>query len=203
MAFMAGLFLAVPGRPGEPALAQRIVLPWVAYTAGFVLVYSLLIATGLGAGKFLLYYIHTLRTAAGIMVLFAGLYILLPDRPGLAGIQQSRLFVGGLSLLTGVSFAIIYAPCITPTMSAIMGLASRRETAVEGWYLALVYGGGISVAFGAVALVLILWLGRSAVGRRNMRRLKGCFGAIVLLLALLNMTGLMRHYKAMILGSVL
>jgi len=48
----------------------------------------------------------------------------------------------------GISFAFIYSPCITPIMSDIMGIASQRETAVEGWYLAFVYGVGINAAFG-------------------------------------------------------
>jgi len=111
--------------------------------------------------------------------------------------------VSGLSLLTGISFAIIYAPCITPTMSEIMGMASQRESAVAGWFLALVYAIGINATFGITALVLVLWLKNRGVVRRNIRLIKNNFGAIVLILALLNITGLMRYYKAMILGSVL
>ena len=203
MAFAAGLFLVTSDQKDNPKIDRWIALAFLAYVVGFALLYALLIATGLAASKLLLSNINSLRVASGIMILIAGLYIQLSDRLSMAGTCRTPLFISGLSLLTGISFSIIYAPCITPTMSNIMALASQRETAMEGWYLALAYGIGICAALGLTALALILGLKKSGFVMRNARLMKSHCGAMVLVLALLNMTGLMRHYKAMILGSVL
>ena len=203
MAFAVGMFLAACGQKDNLEIDQWIALPFFAYVVGFAAFYSLLIATGLTASKFLLYYINSLRVASGFMILIAGIYIQLSDRLGIDGTHRSLPFASGVSLLTGISFAFIYAPCITPTMSEIMALASQRATAIEGWYLALAYGTGICAAFGITALGLVLVLGNSVFVMRNVRLMKNHCSAVVFVLALLNMTGLMRHYKAMILGSVL
>lgn len=203
MAFAAALFLAMPGRKDTLSIDRWIVLPFIGYAAGFVIFYSLLIATGLTASRFLLHHINGLRLAAGVVILLAGLYMLLLDRLSIIGNRCSLQFVSTLSMLTGISFAIVYAPCITPTMSEIMAMASQRATAIEGWYLALNYGIGVTAAFGLTALALIMGLKKSGFVMRNVRLVKDNFSAVVLVLALLNMTGLMRHYKALILGSVL
>jgi cytochrome c-type biogenesis protein len=167
---------------------------------GFTVFYSLLIASGLGISRLLLYNVSDLRLISGIAILLAGLYILLVDRINLLRRNHSPLLLSALSLFIGISFALIYSPCITPTMSDIMGIASQPQTAVEGWRLALVYGTGICAAFGLTGVVLILLLKRSGFVIQNDRLIKNICGIIVLVPALLALTGLMRHYKAFVLG---
>jgi len=108
-----------------------------------------------------------------------------------------------MSLLIGSSFAIAYSPCITPMLSDIMGLASQRSTAAEGWYLAFCYGLGTSIAMCMVSIALILFLGKRQTVLLNASLIKNICAIILLAFAFMNITGLMRHYKAFVLGFAL
>jgi len=200
MAFIVGLFLATASQKDDPDIASWVLLPFFAYTIGFTAIYSILISSGLEISKLLLYNISTLRVISGIAILAAALYILLIDRVCALACKLSPLLLSGLSLLIGLSFALIYAPCITPTMSDIMSIASKPQTAVEGWQLAIMYGIGICAAFGLVGIALVLLLKRSTGVMQNPRLLKNICGIIVLIPAVLALTGTMRHFKAFFLG---
>jgi cytochrome c-type biogenesis protein len=200
MAFITGLFLATAGLEDDPRIGRWVLLPFLAYTVGFTVFYSLLIASGLGISRLLLYNVSDLRLISGIAILLAGLYILLVDRISFLSRNHTPLLLSVLSLFVGISFALIYSPCITPTMSEIMGIASQSQTAVEGWRLALIYGLGICSAFGVTGVGLVLLSRRCGVVMQNGRLIKNICGIIVLIPALLALTGLMRHYKAFFLG---
>lgn len=203
VAFIAGIYL--PGRDGEavPGVLRWTIPSCIACGAGFSVVYSLLIASGLSLSRPLINHIGPLRMAAGILILLAGLQLLLVNRvPSLRKLHRPAM-LGGLSLLVGISFAVVYSPCITPMLSDIMGIASQRSTAQHGWYLALFYGLGSSIAVSMVAVVLILILEGRAVVWRNARLITDACGVILLALAFLNISGLMTYYKAFALGFAL
>ncbi|MDO8463898.1 MAG: cytochrome c biogenesis protein CcdA [Gallionella sp.] len=203
IAFAVGIYLATPGRDADPKIFRWVVLPCITYGIGFTVFYSLLIASGLNVSRPLIHNIGLLRVISGIVILFAGLYILLANRISFLGKMHRPLPLSMLSLLIGIAFAIIYSPCITPMLSDIMGLASQRNTAAEGWYLAFWYGLGISIALCMTAIALIVLAGKREMTMRNAGYIKNICGMILLVLAVMNMTGLMRHYKAFVLGFVL
>lgn len=203
IAFIVGIYFITPGKNADPKIRRWILFPCVTYTIGFTVFYSLLIASALDISRPLIHNISLLRVISGIFFLLVGLYILLMDRlPFLGKIHRPSL-ISVLSLLVGITFAIIYSPCITPMLSDIMGLASQRSTAIEGWYLAFFYGLGISIALGMTGVALILLARRRPIVLRNTNVIKNICGIILLALAIMNMTGLMRHYKAFVLGFVL
>ena len=203
IAFIVGLYLVTLGQKADPEILRWIIPPCITYTLGFIIFYSLLIASGLNFSRPLIGNISSLRIVAGIIILLASLYIFLANRTPSLGKMHAPPLLSGMSLLIGISFAIMYSPCITPMLSDIMGLASQRGTAVEGWYLAFCYGLGISIALCMVSVALILFLGRRERVLRNAGLIKNACGIILLALAFMNMTGLMRHYKAFVLGFVL
>jgi cytochrome c-type biogenesis protein len=200
LAYIVGLYLISLDREPNPSIRQWLLLPCIAYGISFSVFYSLLIASGLDISKLLVYNISHLRLVAGIIILFAAMYILTVDRITFLGRYHSPLLLSGLSLLIGISFAFIYTPCITPTMSDIMGMASQPQTATKGWQLALWYGLGISIAFGVTGIGLVFLLSRTGLVTHHVRLKKNICGLIVLIPAILAITGLMRHYKALILG---
>jgi cytochrome c-type biogenesis protein len=200
IAYMLGLYLLTMDQRNSPGLWKWVVLPSMSYTAGFTVFYSLLIASGLNVSRILIYNIGSLRVAAGIIILLAGLYMLLNARVSIPGRKHSSLLLNILSLFVGISFALMYSPCITPALSDIMGLASQRVTASEGWYLAFCYGLGISIALVLTTVIIILLLRKRAFVLDNAGLMKIICSIIVLIPALLNIAGLMRHYKAMVLG---
>jgi cytochrome c-type biogenesis protein len=203
IAYLTGIYLAAPELKGNAAILRWLSPSLLAYGAGFTLFYSLLIASGLSLSRPLTGNLGALRVAAGLVILLASLHLFLVDRvPALARLHRP-LLAGGLSLLIGVSFALMYSPCITPMLSDIMGLASQRTTAATGWVLALCYGLGTTLALCLTALALILFLRRSRAALRHAVPARYACGVVLLGLAVMNLTGLMRHYKAFVLGFVL
>jgi len=200
IAFLFGLYLATREQYADASIRRWILLPYASYVLGFCLFYSLLIASGLDISRSILYQIGNLRVASGFIILFVALYLLLLNRWSFLSERHSPLVSSVLSLLIGITLAIIYSPCITPTLSDIMSLAAQRGTAIEGWSLAFSYGLGISIALGMTAIALILLLRNRQATKHNARLIIAICGIIVLVPALLNITGQMRHYKAFFLG---
>ena len=203
IAFIVGIYLATLVKSADAKILSWIILPCITYGIGFTVFYSLLIASGLNISRPLIYNISLLRVVSGIIILLVGLYILLVNRIALLSKLHRPLLISTLSLLIGATFAIIYSPCITPMLSDIMGLASQRATAGEGWYLAFFYGLGTSIALCMTSAALILFAGRRDIVLRNAHLIINICGIILLILAVMNITGLMRHYKAFVLGFVL
>jgi cytochrome c-type biogenesis protein len=203
IAFIVGIYFATPGKNAAPEIRRWILLPCIAYGIGFTVFYSLLIASALDISRPLIHSISPLRVVSGVFFLLAGLYILLMDRLPILAKLHRPLTVNILALFIGITLAIIYSPCITPMLSDIMGLASQRSTAVEGWYLALFYGLGTTIALCLTAIALILLARKQKAVMRNAVLVKNICATILFILAAMNMTGLMRHYKAFVLGFVL
>ncbi|OGT29541.1 MAG: hypothetical protein A2W28_07195 [Gammaproteobacteria bacterium RBG_16_51_14] len=203
IAFIVGIYLATVGKKADPEIRRWLLIPCITYGIGFSVFYSLLIASGLNISRPLIHNIGLLRVVSGIIILFVGLYILLVNRISFLGKIHTPLLLSTLSLLIGVTFALVYSPCITPMLSDIMGIASQRNTAVEGWYMAFWYGLGVSIALCMTSVALILFAGRQEIVLRNANLIKNICGIILLILAVMNITGLMRHYKAFVLGFVL
>ena len=203
VAFFVGIYLATIDQKVNPEIRRWMIIPCIAYGIGFAVLYSLLIASGLNISRPLIHNISNLRVVSGFIILFIGLYILLVNRISFLGKIYLPLLLSTLFLLVGVTFALVYSPCITPMLSDIMGIASQRSTAVEGWYLAFFYGLGTSIALCLTSVVLILLTRRREVVLRNANLIIGVCGAILLILAVMNITGMMRHYKALVLGLVL
>lgn len=200
LVYLFGLAATRQVTGGRPGWLAWILMPSLAYAVGFAPVFALLSSPGLYAGRYLTYYIGPLRVAAGIFFLGVAGWFWLADRWSLVG-RGTVAFVAHLvTLILGVAFALIYSPCITPTLSTILGLAVRTETAPQGSLLALSYGLGMSLAFGVFGWGLFA-LGQSWVGQdHRARRIKDLAAGVFLLLALMNITGAMTAYKAFFLG---
>ena len=203
IAFIVGIYLVTTHKTPDPKLFQWITIPCITYSIGFAIIYSLLIASGLDISRPLIHNIGFLRVLSGFIILLVSLYILLSNRISFLSNLHSPLLISMLSLLLGITFAIIYSPCITPMLSDIMGLGSQRDTAAEGWLLALCYGLGTSIALGLTSIAAIRFAGKREMVLRNTHTIRIACGSLLLILAIMNMTGLMRHYKALVLGLVL
>lgn len=203
VAYIAGIYLPAGAGKAAPGVLRWAVPSCIACGAGFSVIYALLIASGLSLSRPLINNIGTLRTVAAVLILLGSLQILLVNRVAALRKLHRPAVLSGLSLLIGISFAIVYSPCITPMLSDIMGIASQRSTAPHGWTLALFYGLGSSIAVSMVSVVLILLLNARATVWRHARLMTDACGVILLALAFLNLTGLMTHYKAFALGFAL
>jgi cytochrome c-type biogenesis protein len=200
MAYIIGLYFVGLSRHRNPEFTQWAILPSLVYVAGFTILYSLLSSSGLLVGRYLSYNLGSLRLVAGIYLLLVSLFLIFPDRISVFRKIKGPLLLVCMSLLLGLSFAVVYSPCITPTLSRVLGIASLPETAVRGTVLAFFYGLGLSLAFAVTGLVLIQLLTRVQTVVNNPAKTSMVCGLILSILALLNITGLMTYYKAFVLG---
>lgn len=197
MVYLLGLYL-ITEKDGKTYPRSRILLSCAAYTLGFSIIYALLSSRGIDAGRFLISHINNLRIAAGVFIGVISLHFILAARMrsfvGLPGPITFGLF----PLLLGIAFAIIYSPCVTPTYAKILQLAVVSETATRGGFLAWVYGLGMGLSFSVVGLFLILCL-RNITPRYKLL-VRNFSGAVLGILAIMNITGVMVYYKAFFLG---
>jgi len=200
MAYIIGLYFIGRSRQDNPNIKQWAVMPSLVYVAGFTLLYSLLSSSGLLVGRYLSYNLGSLRLVAGIYLLLVSLYLVFPERISVFRKINGPLALAGLSLLLGLSFAVVYSPCITPSLSKILGIASVPATAAQGSMLAFSYGLGLSLAFAVTGLVLIYLLTRVRAVVNNPAITSIVCGLILGILAVLNITGFMTYYKAFVLG---
>lgn len=184
---------------GNYPLRDWVTLSAIAYTIGFSILFSLVNSQGLEVGRVIFHNIKGLRFLSGIYILLVGLYIISANRINLLLKVKTSLLPMSLSLLLGAAFAIVYLPCITPTLSRILGLAIIPEGALRGSFLAFFYGIGMGLAFYITGLTLIYILKRVKVLSPNSRRLKGICGLALILFSFLSISNLMVYYKAFIL----
>jgi cytochrome c-type biogenesis protein len=200
LAFVTGAYFIGYSAHSRPGIGRRVVLLSASFALGFGVFYALSSVTGLPVGRFLSYYGGTLSLVSGIAIVLVSLALILSGRVRFLGANPHVAVLGGAALLLGVTFALVYSPCITPALSDILGLTTRPETAVRGGVLAFSYSLGISLGLGVTAMVLIFLLRGIGAAARHPRRVKDIGALVLMILGLLNVTGLMVYYKAFVLG---
>lgn len=202
LACMVGLYFTGAVRDGRwwVGLSRRVLAPALFFAIGFTIFYALLPMTGMVVGRFLSFNQETLGVISGFYILLVSLALLFPRHLFLDAALKNLFVLCALSLFLGVSFALIYSPCITPTLSDIFAMTSRSETALRGGILALFYGLGLCLGLTvtAAALVLVFKMFTATASSANVIRV--ICGMVLSILALLNITGLMIYYKAFFLG---
>jgi cytochrome c-type biogenesis protein len=200
MAFITGLYFVGQSRQGDAEFTKWAVTPAVVYVAGFSMLYALLSSPGLLVGRYLSYNLGTLRLIAGLYLSLVSLFLIVPDRIGLFRKMTATPVLAGLSLLLSLSFVVVYSPCITPTLSKVLSIASVPSEAARGAVLAFFYGLGLSLAFAVTGLTLIQLLTRVRAVANHPARTSMVCGLVLGILAFMNVTGLMTYYKAFVLG---
>ena len=173
---------------------SRVVLGALLFVLGFSAVFVLSGALFGSIGTELRAYQRQLSIATGILLIVVGLAF----AGGLRFLQRDvRVHavpaVGlGIAPVLGVFFAVGWAPCIGPTLSAVLGLslATDDATAARGAFLALVYCLGLGVPFVLAAFGFtrfsrsINWL------RRHQREVSIAGGTLLVVIGVALVTGL-------------
>jgi cytochrome c-type biogenesis protein len=93
------------------------------------------------------------KTIAGGLLIFFGLFILLSFKiPQLNFTKRltPRAVTGGgyiRSFFTGAVFTIAWTPCVGPILGSVLTIASVSETVWEGAYLLLIFSIGLGIPF--------------------------------------------------------
>lgn len=190
-------------RHGPAALAMGLVISF----AGFGL---LITAFGFSLGID----DAVLRNGAALLLLVAGGVLLWPRAqmafatamgPVAAGGQRLIGHVGGEGLggqfAVGLLLGLVWAPCVGPTLGVAIAAASRGENLAGAFVTFLVFGLGV-----ATALLGFAALSRRVAGRARLQTLarhgKALFGVLLVLVALLILSGLDKRLEAAILDAL-
>jgi cytochrome c-type biogenesis protein len=96
--------------------------------------------------------------------------------------------------LLGLTFGLAWTPCLTPTFSAVYGLAATQGTAGRGALLSACYCLGLGVPFLLVAMGLGWVSGALAVIRRHARLVSQLGGAVLIVMGVLLLSGVWDHW---------
>lgn len=176
----------------DTATRGRLVLGVLLFILGFTIVFILYTVLGGTAGVFLLQWGDLITRILGVVIIGMGLVFL-----GLFGFAQkefrfhvdSKAGILGAPLL-GIALGIGWAPCMGPTLAAILALSFNAGDPVRAGFLGLAYSLGLGIPFLLVALGFG-WATK-AVGflRRHVRVVNIVGGVMLILLGVLMVTGL-------------
>lgn len=142
---------------GIVAARREAVLHAASFVLGFTLIF-VAIWSALSVLTSLLSKSDMAHIAGVILIIFGIHFIGIVRIPFLY--QEARLEVRNrplgypTSLLTGMAFAAGWTPCIGPTLSGVIALATQEATVLQGTGLLLVYSAGLGIPFLLVALGL-------------------------------------------------
>lgn len=206
---------AVQGERGHVATVEaahttrgRLVLGVLLFILGFSLVFVSITALSGTVGVFLLQWGDLITRVLGVVIILMGLVFL-----GLFGFAQrelrfhvdSKYGVVGAPLL-GIALGIGWAPCMGPTLSAIVALSFNAGDPVRASFLGLAYSLGLGIPFLLVALGFG-WATRT-IGflRRHIRVVNIIGGVLLIVLGILMVSGLWTDIMSRltaVMGSVL
>ena len=172
------------------------------FIAGFTVVFMAVNILGGTVGRFFIEYADPITRAMGVLVILLGLVFI-----GLFGFAQ-RTFKpqvrGNVGLigapLLGLALGIGWAPCIGPTLGAILAMSWNFGDPFRAGLLGLAYSLGLGIPF--ILLTLGFgWATRSvAFVRRHIRTVNIVGGALLIVVGLLMVTGIWTEMMAQLQG---
>ncbi len=96
--------------------------------------------------------------------------------------------------LLGITFGLAWAPCLTPTLTAVASLAQQQATAGRGAFLSVFYCLGLGLPFILVALGIGWVSGALGFVRRHARVVGQLGGTLLIVFGLLMLTGVWDHW---------
>ena len=169
----------------------RLVAGSVLFVLGFTAVFVSYGALFGAVGGWLVTWRQPLTIALGVLTILLGLAF-----AGLVPLLQRdwrvhRVPAVGLAAapLLGVLFAIGWAPCVGPTLSAILALSFAEATAARGALLSAFYALGLGVPFVVAGLAYRRSLAAFGVLRRHQAWITRAGGLMLVVIGVLLVTG--------------
>ncbi len=191
LSYVAGL-----AGSGQQARPRRVVGGAALFVAGFTVIFVLegVLFGALGAA--IRNHAVAIERVLGVVTIAMGVVFL----GGIPFLQRewriSALPRAGLlgAPLLGAAFGLAWAPCLTPTFSAVYGLAFSQGTAGRGAFLMTCYCLGLGVPFLLVALGVGWVSGVLSFVRRHKRVVSQVGGVLLIVIGVLLVSGLWNHW---------
>lgn len=175
---------------------RQVLVGSLGFIAGFTIVFVTVNIAVTTASRSLLANTRLIEAIAGTLTIVLGIgYLgLIPALQ--REVRLSRLPSPGLwgAPLLGITFALSWAPCVTPTLAAVIGLASSDGTADRAAILALAYCAGLGLPFLATGLGISWVLSFAKVVRRHNQWVIRIGGVMLILVGLALVTGAWQHF---------
>ena len=182
----------------------RLLTGVLLFVAGFSAVFVLLSLVFSFAGIALQQWMDVILRVAGVLVILMGLafmgvvpFLQNERRPHVA----PRAGLWGAPLL-GVVFGLGWAPCIGPTLAAVLTLSLDGADPARGVTLAVAYCLGLGVPFVAIAMAFSRSTRVLDFLRRHRRTIQLLGGGLLVLLGLALVSGLWATFSAYLQGLV-
>jgi cytochrome c-type biogenesis protein len=183
---------------GTAATKTKVIAGSVLFVLGFTVVFVSLGVLAGTAGLLFMANNSWVQLVLGAMVVLFGLALI-----GQLGFLQRtvkipfspRVGLAGAPLL-GIVFAFGWTPCIGPTLSAVLVLASDSSDPLRGGVLATAYSLGMGLPFVAIAAGFS-WATKSVdFVKRHLRTFNLIGGALLIVIGILLMTGLWNTFNS-------
>lgn len=132
----------------------RVFLSSLCFVIGFAIIFSLIGLTSSLIGQILLTNLYGfIRLGGAVLILFGLIQIGVIKFESLQfdyawNVQRRLAHLGYLTaLITGMTFALIWIPCIGPILGSILIIASKQETAIYGANLLILFAAGLGTPF--------------------------------------------------------
>ncbi len=145
-----------------------------AFVLGFSTVFILLGVFSAYVGRFLSFYYDHIRIVGGIIVILLGLYVMgILKLDFLASDKRVHLHSKPKghfgSYIVGLTFGAGWTPCIGPILGSILLIASTTGSALQGFYLLLVYSLGLAIPFVATSMAINAFLSHFTAIQKRMK----------------------------------
>lgn len=202
-----GYVTGLSGSSLEDRKTSRVVVGITLFVLGFAVVFVALGAAFSTVGMLLNEWMDVVNRVLGVIVILAGV-VFMGGIPFLQrtvpALKRPQAGLAGAPVL-GAVFALSWAPCMGPTLAAVLALSTgfgAQGALARGTLLAFVYCLGLGIPFIIVAVLIHKGLGRLEWVRKHQTAIMRAGGVMLIVLGLLLVSGLWTLWISSLQGTI-
>ena len=181
-------------KSGDRARIRKLtIINSSAFVLGFSTVFVLLGVSSSFVGKLLAVYYDHIRIVGGIIIIIFGLYVMgvlklnfLASEKRIHLQSKPRGHFG--SFIVGLTFGAGWTPCIGPILGSILLIASTTGSALQGFYLLLIYSLGLAIPFIVTSLAINSFLSHFSAIQKYMKLIMIISGLLLISFGVILLT---------------